>query len=77
MAKVKSETGNRLLNRAYKYVYTLTAFFLLAAVIAALVGKYLDEKLAIAPWGTVVSLLSSYLLSLLIGKFVLSKFKQL
>jgi F0F1-type ATP synthase assembly protein I len=68
-------TSKKLLFRAYKFTALIMLYFFVSAIFGAFVGKYIDSQLNTAPIGFAVSMVLSFIISLILMLFILKKKK--
>jgi FtsH-binding integral membrane protein len=73
MAIVK-ETGKITINKVYRYLIATLIFFIFGAAVASLLGQYIDESLNIKPFGTIATMVVSYIMTFAIAYLLSKKF---
>ena len=57
------------LAKAYKIVFGMMVLFFGSAISSSLIGKYIDRELNSAPYGLMLSMVASYLISFSIAYY--------
>lgn len=64
----KKEVKDRLMKKMYIYAFLLLLFFGATAILGSFIGSQIDKQFNIRPWGTVITMVVSYILSWLLAK---------
>ncbi len=59
--------------KSLKYAFLMMLFFVISAIIGTLVGKYIDNRFDISPYGYISSIGISYVISIISVLLILKK----
>ncbi|KXK27569.1 MAG: hypothetical protein TR69_WS6001000013 [candidate division WS6 bacterium OLB20] len=72
MKETKEEQQRRMRNRLYLFTIKMLVLFAIPAVIAAFLGRAIDDHLDSRPWGS-LAILGLFFIGTWIGVFLLNK----